>query len=127
MTRDNPGLTGAPAPEPGATPPETGASAVAIQVLPRASRDAVVGERQGAIAIRLQAPPVDGAANEALRRFLAARLGVAPSAVRLVRGGKARLKWIAMEGWSAAALRAALLSPSAGSAPGPAEDSPARG
>ena len=88
--------------------------AVAIQVLPRASHDAVVGERQGAIAIRLRAPPVEGAANQALRRFLAERLGVAPSAVRLLRGERSRRKWIAVEGWSAAALHAALLSPPEG-------------
>ncbi|MFN7898101.1 MAG: DUF167 domain-containing protein [Synechococcaceae cyanobacterium] len=87
--------------------------AVAIQVLPRASRDAVVGERQGAIAIRLRAPAVEGAANQALRRFLAERLGVAPRAVRLLRGDRSRRKWIAVEGWSAAALQAALLSPPA--------------
>jgi uncharacterized protein (TIGR00251 family) len=85
--------------------------AVAIQVLPRASREAVVGERQGAIAIRLRAPAVEGAANQALRRFLAERLGVAPSAVRLLRGDRSRRKWITVEGWSAAALQAALLSP----------------
>jgi len=97
--------------------------AVAIQVLPRASRDAVVGERQGAIAIRLRAPAVEGAANQALRRFLAERLGVAPSAVRLLRGDRSRRKWIAVEGWSAAALQAALLSPLA---PAESPDPPTR-
>lgn len=90
-------------------------SAVAIQVLPRASRDAVVGERQGAIAIRLKAPPVEGAANVALCRFLAKRLGVPSSAVTLVRGVRSRHKWIAVAGWSAARVRAALLSPLEGS------------
>lgn len=89
-------------------------SAVAIQVLPRTSRDAVVGERQGAIAIRLKAPPVEGAANAALCRFLAKQLGVPSSAVTLVRGARSRHKWIAVEGWSAETVRAALLSPLAG-------------
>ena len=97
-------------------------TAVEIQVLPRASRDAVVGERQGAIAIRLKAPPVRGAANEALRRFLADQLGVAPSAVHLLRGAQARRKWVAVEGWSAAAVRTVLLSSPAMALTDPAED-----
>jgi uncharacterized protein (TIGR00251 family) len=100
--------------------------AVAILVLPRASRDAVLGERQGAIAIRLKAPPVEGAANEALRRLLADRLGVAPSAVRLLRGARSRHKWIAVQGWSAAAVREVLLSQPVVSE-GLAPDRPPRG
>ena len=82
----------------------------AVRVQPRASADAVIGERQGAIAIRLKAPPVDGEANAALLRFVALRLGVAPRAVALVRGASAREKWIRVEGFTAAAVRTALLS-----------------
>jgi uncharacterized protein len=89
----------------------TGSDAlVAVRVQPRASADAVIGERQGAIAIRLKAPPVDGEANAALLRFVARRLGVAPRAVELVRGASSREKWIRVEGLSADAVRTALLS-----------------
>mgnify|MGYP003346194662 CR=1 FL=1 len=69
-------------------------SLVAVRVQPRASSDAVIGEREGAIAIRLKAPPVDGQANAALLRFLARKLGVAPTAVELVRGATGRQKLI---------------------------------
>jgi uncharacterized protein (TIGR00251 family) len=89
----------------------TGSDAlVAVRVQPRASADAVIGDRQGAIAIRLKAPPVDGEANAALLRFVARRLGVAPRAVELVRGASSREKWIRVEGLNADAVRTALLS-----------------
>ncbi|MCP9791791.1 DUF167 domain-containing protein [Vulcanococcus limneticus] len=83
--------------------------AVAIRLQPRSSRDQVLGERDGAIAIKLQAPPVDGEANAALLRFVAQRLGVPPRDVTLVRGATSRSKWIAVQGRSAAEVRAALL------------------
>ena len=83
--------------------------AVAIRLQPRSSRDQVLGERDGAIAIQLQAPPVDGEANAALLRFVARRLGVPPRDVTLVRGATSRSKWIAVQGRSAAQVRAALL------------------
>jgi uncharacterized protein YggU (UPF0235/DUF167 family) len=51
-----------------------------------------------AIRVRLKAPPVDGAANEALLRFLAARLDVARSALTLVSGHTGRTKIVAVQG-----------------------------
>jgi uncharacterized protein (TIGR00251 family) len=81
-----------------------------VRVQPRASRDALGGERQGALLVRLTAPPVDGRANEALARLLAGALGVAPSAVRLVRGGSGRDKLVAIAGLDAATARARLPS-----------------
>lgn len=89
---------------------------VAIWLQPRGSRDQVLGLREGgapgetAIVIKLQAPPVDGAANAALLRFVAKRLGVPASAVTLLRGHTSRRKQIAVEGWTAAAVSAALLA-----------------
>ena len=61
----------------------------AVRVTPRASRDAIEGEHQGALKLRLTAPPVEGRANEALRRLLAESLNVSVSAVRIVAGEKA--------------------------------------
>ena len=86
------------------------ADLVALRVQPRASADAVTGEREGAIVIRLKAPPVDGQANAALVRFLARRLGLPAVAVELVRGATGRQKWIRVAGLSAEAVRAALLA-----------------
>ena len=63
-----------------------GSIVFAVRVTPRASRDAIEGEYQGALKVRLTAPPVEDRANDALRRFLAARLNVPVSAVRIVGG-----------------------------------------
>jgi uncharacterized protein (TIGR00251 family) len=67
-----------------------------------------VGERSGAVVIRVTAPPVDGKANEALCRFVAKRVGVAPSMVSVVRGQTARDKVVRIEGTSDDAVRAAF-------------------
>ena len=56
-----------------------------VRLQPRARRDEVVGERNGAIVIRVSAPPVDGRANDALCRLIAKVAGVAPSRVQVVR------------------------------------------
>jgi uncharacterized protein YggU (UPF0235/DUF167 family) len=71
----------------------------------------VVGERAGAIVIRVTAPPVDGKANAALCAFIADRAGVPPSRVRVVRGTTSRDKVVRVEGAEPAAVRAALLRP----------------
>ena len=63
-----------------------------LRVQPRASRDEIAGVSGGAIRVRLMAPPVDGAANDALLRFLAARLDLPRSALTLVSGHTGRTK-----------------------------------
>ena len=79
-----------------------------VRVQARAAQDAVSGERAGALVVRLTAPPVEGRANHALARVLGRALGVAPSAVRVVRGETARDKLIAVAGVSAALARERL-------------------
>ena len=79
-----------------------------VRVQPRSSKDALAGEREGALVVRLKAPPVDGAANEALARFLGKALDVAPSAVRIVSGASGRNKLVAVSGISVATARARL-------------------
>jgi uncharacterized protein (TIGR00251 family) len=71
-----------------------------LRIQPRASREEVAGVAGDAIKLRLTAPPVDGAANEALVRFLAARLEVPRSAVELVSGRSGRTKLVAVTGVS---------------------------
>jgi uncharacterized protein (TIGR00251 family) len=56
----------------------------------------------GGLKIRLTAPPVDGAANEALVKFLAAQLGVAKSNVEIVSGHTSREKIVRVNGISPA-------------------------
>ena len=67
---------------------------------PRASRDEITGIVGDAIRVRLTAPPVDGAANEALLRFLAARLDLSRSALTLISGHTGRNKTVAVTGVS---------------------------
>ncbi len=79
-----------------------------VRVQPRASRDALSGERDGALVVRLTAPPVEGAANEALARVLGKALGVAPSAVRVVSGATGRNKVVSVAGVDAVTARERL-------------------
>jgi len=79
-----------------------------VRVQPRASRDALAGEREGALVVRLTAPPVEGRANEALARILGKALGVPPSAVSVRRGASGRDKLVAVAGVDAATVRARL-------------------
>lgn len=59
---------------------------------PRGGRDGILGLHDGAIKIRIGAPPVDGAANEALIRFLASEFRVGRTQVRLESGQTSRRK-----------------------------------
>lgn len=77
-----------------------GALVFAVRVTPRANREAIEGEYQGALKVRLTAPPLEDRANEALRRLLAGRLNVPLSAVRIVGGEKSRNKRVAIVGVS---------------------------
>ena len=83
---------------------------LAIRVQPRAKRTEVAGEREGAVVIRVSAPPVDGKANEAVCRLIAKRLAVPVRAVRIVRGETGRDKVVRVEGVDAETARRALLA-----------------
>ena len=83
-------------------------SELRVRLQPRARRDEVVGEREGAVLIRVTAPPVDGKANDALCRLVAKKAGVAPSRVTVIRGHTSRDKTLAVEAVDIATLRAAL-------------------
>lgn len=65
---------------------------IAVHVQPNASRSEVTGEMEGVLKIRLNAPPVDGKANEALERFIAARLNVPKRDVSVSHGHTSRQK-----------------------------------
>jgi len=79
-----------------------------LRVLPRASKSELAGIRGDALCIRLTAPPVEGAANQALLRFLAERLGVRPAAVRIITGLTSRQKLVEVEGLAPAEAKARL-------------------
>jgi uncharacterized protein (TIGR00251 family) len=77
-----------------------------VKVAPRASRSAIQGLHAGALKVSLTAPPVEGAANQALCELLAKQLGVAKRAVEIVQGQSARLKTVRVTGVSAEAVLA---------------------
>ena len=79
-----------------------------VRVQPRAARDGVVGERAGALLVRLTAPPVEGAANAALVRLLAREIGRPPSAFSLIRGAGSRDKVLLVDGITSSSLRSKL-------------------
>ena len=77
---------------------EGGSLVFAVRVVPRASRTAAAGEHDGALKVRVAAPPVEGAANEELTRFLAKRLGVSNGSVEIVGGHTSKTKVIKATG-----------------------------
>jgi uncharacterized protein len=96
---------------------ENGAAFFRVRVTPRANRDAIEGEHEGALKVRLTAPPVDDRANEGLRRLLAEELGVIASAVKILSGVKARTKQVSVAGVTAAQVLS--LAVQTGKRPGP--------
>ena len=81
---------------------------IELHVVPRAAKSAIAGTHGGRIKVTLAAPPVDGAANEALVSFFAAALGRPKRDVEVVRGEKGRMKTLAIRGVTLAQVRALL-------------------
>lgn len=79
-----------------------------VRVTPKASRNEVIGVAEGALKLRIHAPPVDGAANDETRDFLAKLLGRPRSSVSLERGASNRDKVFRIEGLTPAELASAL-------------------
>ena len=69
-----------------------------VRVIPRAGKSGVAGTRGDALLVRLNAPPVDGAANAELIDVLADVLGVPRRAVSIVSGERSRQKRVRIEG-----------------------------
>lgn len=81
---------------------------LALRVQPRSRSNEISGERAGALVVRVTAPPVDGKANEAVRRLVAKRLGVPVGRVAVIQGGSSRDKLIEVDGVDDNELRRAL-------------------
>ncbi|CAN5257486.1 DUF167 family protein YggU [soil metagenome] len=65
-----------------------------VRVVPRASKSEIVGEHDGALKIRIAAPPVDGAANAELIKILAKEFGVSKNAIEIIGGQTSKIKQI---------------------------------
>lgn len=79
-----------------------------LHVTPRSSRDQVIGWRGDVLCVKTTAPPVEGAANGAISKFLARSLGVRTSQITLVSGEKSREKTFRIRGISEPDVRARL-------------------
>ena len=77
---------------------------LSMKVIPRSRVTALVGVRDGALVVRIAAPPFDGKANAALCAFLSELLDVPPSALTLVSGHRSPQKRVAIRGVSVSAL-----------------------
>lgn len=68
-----------------------------VRVIPRSSKTEIVGEQDGALKIKLKSPPVDGAANDELVRFLSKSLNVPRSNIEIVSGHTSRSKRVRID------------------------------
>ena len=83
---------------------------IEVRVVPRSGRSGIAGTRGGALLVRLNAPPVEGAANAELVEIIADALGVPRRAVTIASGERSRTKRVRVEGVSEAAAAARLAS-----------------
>ena len=77
-----------------------------VRVIPRARKTEVSGERDGALVMRVAAPPVEGAANDAVIAFFATALRIPKRNIQIIKGERSRLKRVAIAGVSGDAIRA---------------------
>lgn len=78
--------------------PDTNGLRIAVRIQPRAGADGICGVLAGRVKIRIAAAPVDEAANERLRWFIAGLFDVPRASVSLLQGGKSRDKLLAIAG-----------------------------
>jgi uncharacterized protein len=82
-----------------------GSTRFSVRLTPRGGADRIDGvSDEGVLLARVCAPPVEGAANEALVRLIAAELDIAQSRVRIASGATGRVKVVAVSGVEVATL-----------------------
>jgi uncharacterized protein (TIGR00251 family) len=81
---------------------------LSVKAVPGASKDQIQGWLGDSLKVRIQAPPTDGRANDALCVFLAQVLGLSRHAVTLRSGATSRQKLLSIEGLTAAEVRGRL-------------------
>jgi uncharacterized protein len=79
-----------------------------VRVIPRAAKSGIAGTRDAALLVRLNAPPVEGAANAELIDVMAKLLGVPKRAVTIVAGERSRSKRVAVAGVTRDAVEARI-------------------
>ena len=81
---------------------------IRVRAQPRAPRTEIIGEHDGAIKMKLAAPPLNGKANEECRRFLAKLLDVSATSVEIISGESSRDKIVRIQNISARRVLEAL-------------------
>ncbi|PIS10047.1 MAG: YggU family protein [Bdellovibrio sp. CG10_big_fil_rev_8_21_14_0_10_47_8] len=81
---------------------------ISLYVQPNAPRSMIIGEHNGALKIKIKAPPVEGKANEEIVRFFAELLDLPKSKVEMLRGEKSRGKTVLIHGLSLESVRAVV-------------------
>ena len=94
-------------------PDKTGAVVLNVHVIPNARHTSSDGTHDGALRVRLHAPPVDGKANQALIAWVAQTLGIAKSQVSLLRGQTSKRKQLQISASACAQAHWQALLPSA--------------
>ena len=79
-----------------------------IRVLPRSQPQGLAGVRDGRLAVRVGAAPLDGKANQELRKVLARAFGVAPRAVDIIAGERSRKKRVRIRGLTVDQVQAVI-------------------
>jgi uncharacterized protein len=84
--------------EQGPTRTEPSKAVINVKVIPNSTRSMLAGVERDVYRIKLTSPPVEGRANEELKRLLAKKLGIAKSLVRIVSGEQSRTKRVEIQG-----------------------------
>lgn len=77
---------------------QTGIAILNVRVIPRSSKTEIVGMHDGALKIKIKSPPVDGAANDELIRFLSKTFNIPRSNIEIVSGQTSRSKRVQIDG-----------------------------
>ena len=72
-------------------------TAIDVKVIPRSSKDEIVGKKDGVYRIKLTAPAIEGKANKALLKLLAKKLGLPKREIRIISGERSRMKSIRID------------------------------
>lgn len=107
----HPHLMSSPAQELKVSLSKNGAVTFEVRAKPNAKKSAIAGVREGALEVRVAAPPVDGAANDELIAVLASAFGVPRRDVHLVHGTSSRIKRVEVRGLRVEEVRTRLVVP----------------
>ena len=81
---------------------------ISVRVIPRAGRSGIAGTRDGALLVRLNAPPVEDAANDELVKVIAGALGVPTRSLTIISGARSRNKRVRVSGIDVASAETRL-------------------